>query len=116
MNLVVGAVGLCPPRAARPLSMLSCPRRTPPHLCSPWPPAHGRPAGKLVTPRPSSRVLSPLPCRGASLVPSRRLCRTEGSTLRVNESAGSTEGPGLRGGRKDLPYPSSPAVRRDLCA
>src|SRR5215218_2656133 len=51
MNLVVGAVGFCPPPAARPRSMLSCPRRTPTRLRSPWPPAHGRPARKKVSDR-----------------------------------------------------------------
>src|SRR5215207_913473 len=116
INLVVGAVGLCPPQVARPRSMLSCPRRTPTRLRSPWPPAHGRPAGKCVTPRPSSRALSRPPCRGASLAPSRRPCRAEGSTLLASESADSTEAPGLRGGRRGLPYPSSSAGRRDRCS
>jgi hypothetical protein len=51
------------------------PRRTPTRLRSPWPPAHGRSARKWVTPRPSSRALSPPPCRGASRAPSWRPCR-----------------------------------------
>src|SRR5829696_7131623 len=115
INLVVGAVGLCPPQVARPRSMLSCPRRTPTRLRSPWPPAHGRPVGKWVTPRPSSRALSRRPCREASRTPSRQPCRAEGSTLLASESADSTEEPALRGGLRGLPYPSSPAVRRDRC-
>src|SRR5918993_5549785 len=98
INVVVGTLGLCPPQVARPRSMLSCPRCTPTRLPSPWPPAHGRPAGKLVTPRPSSRALSRPPCRGATRAPSRRPCRVEGSTLLASESADSTEGPALRGG------------------
>src|SRR5215217_7187423 len=116
INVVVGTLGLCPPQVARPRSMLSCPRCTPTRLPSPWPPAHGRPAGKLVTPRPSSRALSRPPCRGATRAPSRRPCRAEGSTLLASESAGSTERPALRGGRRGLPYPSSSAARGDRCS
>src|SRR5919107_3305531 len=116
INLVVGAVGFCLPLAARTRSMLSCPHYTPARSCSPWPPAHGWPAGTCVTPRPSSRALSRPSCRGASPAPPRWPCRAEGSTLLANESAGSTEGPALLAGRKGLPHRSSSAVRRDLCA
>src|ERR671913_137103 len=116
ISLVVGAVDFCPQRVARLRSMLSCPRRTPARLRSPWPPAHGQPAGKRVTPSPSSRALSRPPCRGASRAPSRWPCWAEGSTLRAGESADSTEGQAPRGGRQGLPYPASPAVRRDRCS
>ncbi len=93
-----------------------CPRRTRARSRSPWPPAHGRPAGRWVTPRPSNRALSRRSCRVAIRAPSRRPCRAEGSTLRASESAGSTAGPAPRGGRRGLPYRSSPAVRRDRCS
>jgi hypothetical protein len=116
INLVVGVVGFCPPRAARPRSMLSCPLHTPARLRSPWPPAHGRPAATWVTPCPSSRALSRRPCRGARRAPSRRPCRAEGSTLLASESDDSTEGQAPQGGRRCLPHPSSPSVRRDRCS
>src|SRR5215218_10920116 len=79
ISLVVEIGGFCPPRAVQQRSRLSCPRRTPARSCSPWTPAHGRPAGRWVTPRPSNRALSRHPYRGARSAPSPQLFPAEGS-------------------------------------